>query len=118
MKEYVAGLINKHKKNGALLDANLALLLLVGQVDRKHISSFKRTSKYTAADYQALVDVPSNFKTIVTTPNVLTEFQLHTTSTDECCELTIRSKPAPTGRSFNSNIRLVGISDRNAKIQR
>jgi hypothetical protein len=57
MKDYLDALINKHKKNGAFLDANLALLLLVGQVDRNHISLFKRTSSYTAEDYLALVAI-------------------------------------------------------------
>lgn len=73
MKDYLEVLINKHKKNGAFLDANLALLLLVGQVDRNHISVFKRTSSYTAEDYLALMGILKNFRKIVTTPNVLTE---------------------------------------------
>jgi len=73
MKDYLDVLVNKHKKNGAFLDANLALLLLVGQVDRNHIALFKRTSSYTAEDYLALVAILKNFRRIVTTPNVLTE---------------------------------------------
>jgi hypothetical protein len=39
------------------------VLFIVGTVNRDHISTFKRTSKYTTADYELLVRVLADFQT-------------------------------------------------------
>lgn len=52
---------------------NILLLLVVGLYDRQHISQFKRTEKYTAADYDLALAFVDSFKQVVTTQSVLTE---------------------------------------------
>lgn len=66
-------LLSKHRGNGVLIDTNLLLLLLVGTHDRRRISSFKRTLKYTQYDYQRLAWFSTQFRVHWTTPNILTE---------------------------------------------
>lgn len=56
-----------------LLDANLIVLLIVGNVGRERIARHKRLSAYRAEDWDLLIDVLSDYEQIVLTPNVLTE---------------------------------------------
>jgi len=56
-----------------LLDANLIVLLIVGNVGRERIEKHKRLSAYRAEDWDLLIDVLSDYEQIVVTPNVLTE---------------------------------------------
>ena len=56
-----------------LIDTNLLLVLLVGAQDRGQIARFKRTSKYSLADYDLLANYVAGFHEVVVTPNVLTE---------------------------------------------
>jgi predicted nucleic acid-binding protein len=58
---------------GLLVDANLLVLFAVGAVNRNRIETFKRTSRYTKADYELLLRVLSKFKTLYTAPHVLAE---------------------------------------------
>lgn len=60
-------------KSGLLVDTNLLVLFVVGSVNRKRIQSFKRTSKYTTADYDLLLRVLGNFGTLHTVAHVLAE---------------------------------------------
>lgn len=55
------------------LDSNLALLLVVGQVDRRLIDGHKRLGSFTARDFDILIGMVASTDKIVTTPNVLTE---------------------------------------------
>lgn len=56
-----------------LIDTNLLLVLLVGSQDRQQVPRFKRTSAYTAEDYDFLATYVGGFTEMVVTPNVLTE---------------------------------------------
>ncbi|MFC5342672.1 hypothetical protein ACETK8_05945 [Brevundimonas staleyi] len=56
-----------------LLDANLIVLLVVGNVGRERISKHKRLSAYRAEDWDLLMEVLAGYEQIVLTPNVLTE---------------------------------------------
>ncbi len=56
-----------------LLDANLLLLLTVGLMDRGEIVRFKRTSKFSLTDFEALTEIVSNARLVITTPHILTE---------------------------------------------
>ena len=58
---------------GLLVDTNLLVLWVVGAVSRHRIRTFKRTSKYTKADYELLLQVRSKFNTLYTVPHVLAE---------------------------------------------
>lgn len=55
-----------------LLDTNLLLLLLVGTVGRAWVAKHKRTTQFSAADFDFLVETLQG-SSIVTTPNVLAE---------------------------------------------
>jgi len=66
-------LILKHRGTGLLVDTNLFLLYLVGKANPDRISNFKRTSRYTIEDFELLDRIMAQFKTLITTPHVLTE---------------------------------------------
>lgn len=40
-------LIEKHRANGLLIDANLLILYLIGKTNKDRIPTFKRTQQYT-----------------------------------------------------------------------
>lgn len=75
MNTYIDDLLNRFRSKGALIDANLLLLLLVGSYDRSllGVEGFKRVQKYTLEDYALLVSLLEQFKMSVTTPHILTE---------------------------------------------
>ena len=56
----------------AFLDANLLVLLVVGAVDRRLVSTHHRTREFTRGDYDRLCRVVEGLKVFVT-PNTLTE---------------------------------------------
>lgn len=56
-----------------ILDANLLVLLVVGEVDRREIAVQKRLRSYGPEDYDLLTEIVRKFRTILTFPNVLTE---------------------------------------------
>lgn len=56
-----------------ILDANLLILLVVGTVDERQISSFKRTRAYNVEDFRILRSYLNHFRTPVVTPHILTE---------------------------------------------
>ncbi len=59
---------------GILLDTNLMLLYCTGRSDPNLIPTFtKRLSRYSIEDYNLLIQFIALFKTVATTPNVLTE---------------------------------------------
>lgn len=63
--------INTYRSKGILIDTNLLLLLLVGGTPS--IKNFKRTSTYTASDYELLVRLIDQFEKIIATPHILAE---------------------------------------------
>jgi hypothetical protein len=75
MNTYVESLLVKYIPKGILIDANLALLYLVGSYDLRLVGDgkYNKLSKYNAEDYQLLLQLKSVFKKAVTTPHVLTE---------------------------------------------
>ena len=73
MNGYLAGLLRKHRSHGIIIDTNLLLLYLVGIYSRPFIAKFKRTQKYSVEDFDAVVGLAGNFKSIVTTPQILAE---------------------------------------------
>jgi hypothetical protein len=73
MRFDVEGLIRRYRRIGLLLDTNLLLVLVVGHYQPKMVEQFKRTSQYTADDYQLLAKTVSQFSRLITTPHILTE---------------------------------------------
>lgn len=64
--------LQKHRGRGALLDANLLLIYVVGKVHRSRLSQFRHTEQY-ANDFPLIERLVKFFPRIFTTPNVLTE---------------------------------------------
>lgn len=56
-----------------LLDANLLVLLIVGTVDKRRIASHHRLGGFSAVDFDVLRDFLFGARTIIVTPNILTE---------------------------------------------
>jgi hypothetical protein len=75
MSSYQEVLIDKYKTKGILIDANLALLYLVGSFDLRLVGDgkYNKLSKYDTEDYQLLLRLKNVFEKAVTTPHVLTE---------------------------------------------
>ncbi len=68
-----AQLVKAYRRRGVLVDTNLLLLLFLGSYQRKYIGGNSRLGTFTATDFELLVRLLSQFRTIITTPNVLTE---------------------------------------------
>ena len=75
MNTYEEILIDKYKAKGILIDANLALLYLVGNFDLRLVGDgrFNKLSNYKTDDYRLLLRLKNRFKKAFTTPHVLTE---------------------------------------------
>lgn len=56
-----------------VIDTNLLLLLIVGKTDRRYIKAHKKTKSFDLDDFDLLLRILSKYKSIVVTPNVLTE---------------------------------------------
>jgi len=67
------GLMGTYRGRGLLVDANLLLVLVLGDVDRDCIGKISRTSEYSPPDYDVLLKLIGFFDTLATTPNILTE---------------------------------------------
>ena len=70
---YHVQLIEKHHATGVVVDTNLLLVYFIGLCNRALIEGFKRTQKYTLADFDLLARLLARFVRIVTTPTILTE---------------------------------------------
>ena len=66
-------LLARHRAAGIIVDTNLLLLLLIGSHSPTLISSFKRTTRYTASDFDLLVEALTFFGSLLTTAHILTE---------------------------------------------
>jgi hypothetical protein len=73
LKEYAESLFQGHAQNGVILDTNLLLLLIFGSARRELVGSYKRLNMFVVEDFDALVTIVSRFRTVATTPNILTE---------------------------------------------
>jgi hypothetical protein len=71
---YIDDLISRYSNKGLVIDANLFILYLVGIYDTSKIKRFKRIEQFfTLEDFDLLYNLINNFKTVITTPNILTE---------------------------------------------
>lgn len=59
--------------NEIILDSNVFVLFIIGLINPKRINSHKRTSIYSEDDFKKLYSIISQYKTIITSPNVITE---------------------------------------------
>src|SRR5687768_16510275 len=66
------GSLKNHKNRGALIDANLLLEYVVGQADRRFLKRNHHTKQYES-DFPLVKRVVEYFRTIYTTPNIVTE---------------------------------------------
>ena len=66
-------LVQKYRRKGILIDANLLVVLLVGKLDPAHLKNCRATKSFTPDDYSLLVQGVAKFETLVTTPHILTE---------------------------------------------
>jgi hypothetical protein len=75
MSSYLELLVDRFKTRGILIDANLAILYLVGCYDLRLVGDGKhnKLSKYVEEDFHVLCRLKKLFKRAVTTPHVLTE---------------------------------------------
>jgi len=72
MIEHLVQLIDRHCRNGILVDANLLLVLVLGRLDKNRIPKFERTSTYDIDDYYLLELIVGRFSKLLITPHVLT----------------------------------------------
>jgi hypothetical protein len=56
-----------------IIDTNIFILFLAGQINENKIKNYTRNSLYTKDDYYLLLNILSNFDRIITGPNILTE---------------------------------------------
>jgi hypothetical protein len=71
--DHVTKLMSKYRDGGLLIDSNLLLLLLVGDVDRSWITRYERTRNYDEVAYDAVAAAIKSFgPKLVTTPHILT----------------------------------------------
>lgn len=73
MTDAVQSAIIRYASKGILIDTNILLLYFIGRLNRYRIEKFKRTKRFTAKDYDILIDFIGRFNTVITTPNILTE---------------------------------------------
>lgn len=66
-------LVERHRKNGILVDTNLLVLLATGIYRRARISTFNRTRQYTPDDFDILVRLISLFQKRIVTPHIVAE---------------------------------------------
>jgi len=65
--------LGETRRSGLLIDTNLLVLFIVGSVNINRIESFKRTQKYSKADYKFLCRVLDAFKPLYTLAHVMAE---------------------------------------------
>ena len=56
-----------------IVDSNIFILFLAGQINENKIERYTRNSLYTREDYYFLINILSNYDRIITSPNILTE---------------------------------------------
>ena len=66
-------LVQKYRRKGILIDANLLVLLLVGKLGPAHLANCRATKSFTPDDFSLLKRFVVQFDTVVTTPHILTE---------------------------------------------
>ena len=66
-------LIAGYRDKGVLIDTNLLLVLLVGNINPRWVGKLGKTEKYNTEDYEKIRDALAQFRCFITTPQVLTE---------------------------------------------
>ena len=56
-----------------IIDTNIFILFLAGQINENRIKNYTRNSLYTKGDYYLLLNILSKYDRIITNPNILTE---------------------------------------------
>jgi len=85
VKDYLRNLILRYRSSGIVVDANILLLLLVGDLSSTLIERFKPTaSHFLAADHGRLREALVGVGPLVVTPHIMTEVSnlLGKTTTD------------------------------------
>ena len=54
MKQYVGRLIQKYSTKGIIVDTNLLLFYLIGEIDLRRIKNFHRTKEFAEEDFYTL----------------------------------------------------------------
>ena len=104
------------------MDSNLLLLLFIGMYQPSLIETYKRLSRYTRSDFDLLSTALSNFRLIVTTPNILTEVSnlssaipdSHTGSYFESFATTVallKEEYVPSSRVIQNQFATFGLTD-------
>lgn len=75
----VESLLRKARPKGVLLDANLVVLLVVGETNRKFIPHFRAAANqgFTEADFDLLQQLLVRARLLLTTPGILAEVSNH-----------------------------------------
>jgi len=56
-----------------IIDSNIFILFLAGQINENKIKNYTRNSFYTKEDYYFLLTILSHYDRIITSPNIFTE---------------------------------------------
>jgi predicted nucleic acid-binding protein len=56
-----------------IIDSNIFILFLAGQINENKIEKYTRNSLYTKEDYYLLLNILTEYDKIITSPNILTE---------------------------------------------
>ena len=56
-----------------IIDTNIFILFLAGQINENRIRNYTRNSLYTKEDYYLLINILSTYDRIITSPNIMTE---------------------------------------------
>ena len=56
-----------------IIDTNIFILFLTGQINENRIRNYTRNSLYTKEDYYLLINILSTYDRIITSPNIMTE---------------------------------------------
>ena len=77
MSQDIDQILAKYRGKGIIIDTNLLLLFVVGSYDQDRITMFKRTKKFGKDDFMLVKRFVDCFKTVRTTPSILTEVSNH-----------------------------------------
>jgi hypothetical protein len=73
MTDALTSLLSRFYGRDVLVDTNILLMYVIGTLDPKLIPTFKRTKIFTVEDHVIVCRLLRRFRSIVTTPNILTE---------------------------------------------
>lgn len=73
MNENALPLISRYRDKGIIIDTNLLLVFLVGNVNPRLVGTAAKTDAYSLSDYERIRDVLACFNRWITIPQILTE---------------------------------------------